>query len=141
MVTILIYLGFAVEGGVAAGDALAAWAGISQTLGIIIFNVVLMLVALVGHDLIHRASRVISVISLVVFAALFINLVPHVGAVHVDGHDSWQNILLAISIFVAWQVTWAPYVSDYSRYLPVDTPGRRPSGPRTPARSSVASGR
>ena len=121
LVTIFIYLGFAVEGGVAAGDALAAWTGMSQTLGIIIFNVVLMLVALVGHDLIHRASRVISVISLVVFVALFVNLVGHVGAVHVSAHDSWQNILLAISIFVAWQVTWAPYVSDYSRYLPSAT--------------------
>jgi hypothetical protein len=122
-VTILIYLGFAVEGGLVAGDALASWLAISQTLGIVIFNVALMLVALVGHDLIHRASRVISVISVIVFAALFINLVGHVGSVHVHGHDSWQNILLVISIVVAWQVTWAPYVSDYSRYLPVDTPG------------------
>ena len=121
LVTIGIYLGFAVEGGVLAGDALAGWTGMSQTLGIVIFNVVLGLVALVGHDLIHQAGRVISVISLIVFAVLFVNLVGHVGAVHTASHDTWQNILLAISIFVAWQVTWAPYVSDYSRYLPADT--------------------
>jgi NCS1 family nucleobase:cation symporter-1 len=38
------------------------------------------------------------------------------------GSNTAGTILLAISIFVAWQVTWAPYVSDYSRYLPQDTP-------------------
>lgn len=27
----------------------------------------------------------------------------------------------AISIFATWQITYAPYVSDYSRYLPVRT--------------------
>src|SRR6516162_5128516 len=37
------------------------------------------------------------------------------------GDNSAGNILLAISVFVAWQVTWAPYVSDYSRYMPEDT--------------------
>jgi NCS1 family nucleobase:cation symporter-1 len=38
------------------------------------------------------------------------------------GSNTAGTILLAISIFVAWQVTWAPYVSDYSRYLPENTP-------------------
>jgi NCS1 family nucleobase:cation symporter-1 len=37
---------------------------------------------------------------------------------------SFGTVLLVISIFVSWQLTWAPYVSDYSRYLPEDTPSR-----------------
>jgi NCS1 family nucleobase:cation symporter-1 len=37
------------------------------------------------------------------------------------GDNTPGNVLLAISVFVAWQVTWAPYVSDYSRYMPEDT--------------------
>ena len=81
----------------------------------------LLLIAVVGYDLIHNVSKVISVISGVAFVLLTVNLVSHLGSVPTGGHTAWQNVLLAISIFIAWQITWAPYVSDYSRYLPHDT--------------------
>lgn len=124
-ITVLMYLGFAIEGGIVAGQAIAGRTGMPESVGIIIFNVVLLLIALVGHDLIHSASKAISVLSLVVFVALFVKLVGDVGSVHDTGSGKWQDILLAISIYVSWQITWAPYVSDYSRYLPRETPASR----------------
>jgi nucleobase:cation symporter-1, NCS1 family len=33
--------------------------------------------------------------------------------------------MLVIALTAGWQITWAPYVSDYSRYLPVDTPAKK----------------
>jgi len=44
-----------------------------------------------------------------------------------------------ISIGAFWQLGYAPYVSDYSRYLPPDTGPRQRSGPATGARSSARS--
>jgi hypothetical protein len=56
-----------------------------------------------------RCALINSLISLVVFSAPLIKPVGHDGSVDVTSRDSWQNnILLAISIFVAWQVTGRP---------------------------------
>ncbi len=35
------------------------------------------------------------------------------------------TFLLAISLGAGWQLTYGPYVADYSRYLPADTPTAR----------------
>ena len=127
-VVVLMYLGFAIEGGLVAGAALAGWLHVSSDLGIVIFNVILLLIALVGYNLIHLVSRVITIISGIVFLALFIELAMHIPAGFKGSSDTAGTVLLAISIFVSWQVTWAPYVSDYSRYLPENTPSRTTFG-------------
>ncbi|MGH3068117.1 MAG: purine-cytosine permease family protein [Streptosporangiaceae bacterium] len=123
-----MYLGFAIEGGIVAGDALAGWLHVSTDLDIVVFNVILLVIALIGYNLIHLVSRVITIISGIVFLALFIELAMHVPAGFKGTSDTAGTVLLAISIFVAWQVTWAPYVSDYSRYLPENTPPRATFG-------------
>ncbi|MGH2842354.1 MAG: purine-cytosine permease family protein, partial [Solirubrobacteraceae bacterium] len=38
------------------------------------------------------------------------------------------TFVLAVAITATWQITYAPYVADYSRYLPVDTPVRSSFG-------------
>ena len=44
---------------------------------------------------------------------------------HAGGFD-FGTFLLVVSIAATWQITYAPYVADYSRYLPSST-GSRPS--------------
>jgi len=122
VITVVMYLGFATEGGVVAGRAIASILGVSSPVGVVIFNVALLVIALVGYDLIHSVSKALTVVSAVVFAALFVSLVADLGSVAAGAPVAWQSVLLAISIFAAWQITWAPYVSDYSRYLPSSTP-------------------
>jgi NCS1 family nucleobase:cation symporter-1 len=124
-ITIIMYLGFAIEGGVLAGQTIANWIGAPIWVGIVIFNVVLLVIALIGYDLIHSVSKVLTVISAVVFAALFVSLASDLGSVPAGQPVTWQTVLLAISIYASWQITWAPYVSDYSRYLPKETPLRK----------------
>jgi len=38
---------------------------------------------------------------------------------------SLSKFMVAVSIAVTWQLSYAPYVADYSRYLPSDTPMSR----------------
>ncbi|MEV6126831.1 cytosine permease [Streptomyces violaceusniger] len=125
VMVVLMYLSFAVEGSLVAGQAIATWAHLPKALGIVVFNVVLLLIPLVGYRLIHAASRVVAVISGVAFLALFVRLLPQLPT-HPPGPTTHSIgvIVSAISVCVAWQVTWAPYVSDYSRYLPESTPTR-----------------
>nr|WSX24338.1 cytosine permease [Streptomyces tubercidicus] len=122
---VLMYLGFAVEGSLVAGQAIATWAHVPKIAGIVVFNLVLLLIPLVGYRLIHAAGRIVAVISGVAFLALFVWLVPHLPS-HPSGATTHSvgAVVSAMSVCVAWQVTWAPYVSDYSRYLPEDTPTR-----------------
>jgi len=36
-------------------------------------------------------------------------------------HFSWPSFLLAVSLSASWQISFGPYVADYSRYLPTKT--------------------
>jgi NCS1 family nucleobase:cation symporter-1 len=122
-VVVIMYLGFAVAGGLVAGPALANWLHISRDFGIVIYNVVVLIVALFGYRLIHAVSRVISVLSAIAFVVIFAELIQHIPTHYHGTSDTFATFMLAVSIFVSWQITWAPYVSDYSRYLRSDTKG------------------
>jgi NCS1 family nucleobase:cation symporter-1 len=121
-IVVVMYLGFATEGGVVAGKALAGWLGLADPVGVVLFNLLPLVVAFVGHDLIHALSRWLALVSGVLFLVLFVVLLgenPVPSDLPVS--DSFATVLVMIAIAAGWQITWAPYVSDYSRYLPVDT--------------------
>ena len=64
-----------------------------------------------------------------------------IGALLGDGSFEFPTFLLAVSLGAGWQLTYGPYVADYSRYLPRDDQqGQRLSWPRTLARSLARSG-
>jgi len=125
VVVVLMYIGFFVSSAVLGGEAIAKLVHVPTDAGIVICNAITLAMAYVGYKLIHRYDRWASVLFAVVFLALTIKMLTvRQPAYHATG-DSAANILLVISIFVSWQITWAPYVSDYSRYLPQDTPSGR----------------
>lgn len=124
-IVLCMYAGFAIEGGVVTGQALASWAHISFSSSVIIQGAIAAVIAIVGYKLIHLTSRVVTVVSTILFATLTVTLFSLLPIELPAGPPpAFGTVLLAISIFVSWQVTWAPYVSDYSRYLPADTPAR-----------------
>jgi nucleobase:cation symporter-1, NCS1 family len=90
--------------------------------GIIIVNAFVLLITWYGYDMFHSYQRVLTVLSTGIFVAFLIKLLTILPKHLPAGNNSAGNILLAISFYVAWQVTWAPYVSDYSRYMPENTP-------------------
>jgi nucleobase:cation symporter-1, NCS1 family len=45
-----------------------------------------------------------------------------VAALLAERHFSLSKFLLAMSLSASWQIAYGPYVADYSRYLPRDTP-------------------
>ena len=86
-----------------------------------------MLVTLFGYRVIHGLGRVASIVGVVAFAYLFARLLGNGDAPSLlaNRQFSLSHFLLAMSLSASWQIAYGPYVADYSRYLPRDTPAVR----------------
>lgn len=81
-----------------------------------------------GHDLIHRFTRHMSwLCGIAILACCAWIIWQHpLGRLHAAPPLTMAALIGATSTSVLWQIAYAPYVSDYSRYLPADT-GARPA--------------
>jgi nucleobase:cation symporter-1, NCS1 family len=122
LIVVLMYIGYFTSSAILGGQAVASLLHVTTTEGIIIVNVFVLIITAFGYDMFHLYNRVLTYVSTLAFVAILIKLCTLLPAHMPAGDNSAGNVLLAISVFVAWQVTWAPYVSDYSRYMPEDTP-------------------
>ncbi|MGH3259748.1 MAG: purine-cytosine permease family protein [Streptosporangiaceae bacterium] len=122
IIVVLMYIGYFTSSAILGGQAVANLFHVTTLEGIIIINAFVLLITWFGYDMFHAYNRWVTVLSTGIFVAMLIKLVTILPKHMPAGSNTAGNILLAISVFVAWQVTWAPYVSDYSRYMPESTP-------------------
>lgn len=126
---IIMYLGFFASNLVVGGQALHLMVPvIPHNLGIFAIGALSVAAAILGHDLIHAYARVMTyVCGLVLLFAFF--WIVEIHGLPTDffsrNEVTTYGVLGAISIAALWQIACAPYVSDYSRYMPADT------GPRS----------
>jgi nucleobase:cation symporter-1, NCS1 family len=80
--------------------------------------------AIWGYDWLHQVFKVLFWLSLPLFSllSLAVLLGKAGGPAHVQGHWSWVAFGTQLASAVSYNVTCAPQVSDYSRYLPSRTP-------------------
>jgi nucleobase:cation symporter-1, NCS1 family len=122
VMVIAMYVGYYIAAGVLAGQAISDLLHVSTSAGIAIATVVTWLVAFFGYRAIHSFNRVMAVASGVLLVMLGVRVLQHLGGAHyVPTANNPASFLLMLSIAASWQVTFAPYVSDYSRYLPAGT--------------------
>jgi len=124
LLVVLMYLGFAATGTVLAGQAINAMFGLdSPAIGILCFGGLTAIVALVGYRLIHIMGRITTVVGTIGFGYLAFQLFAHYDVASAFGQKPFTmaSFLLAIALSAGWQMTYAPYVADYSRYLPSRT--------------------
>jgi NCS1 family nucleobase:cation symporter-1 len=129
-IVIVMYVGFMasnlVVGGEAIADAVPGW---SDTPGILLVGVLSLVAGIYGYDLIHAYTRVMTFVAgaALLAAAVWIVRVHGLPADFLGIHAfSVAGFLGTISTAALWQIAYAPYVSDYSRYLPQAT-GTRPA--------------
>jgi len=124
VLVVVMYLGFAATGTVLSGQAINLMFGVERPeFGIIAFGVLTAIVAVVGYRLIHTIGRIASIVSIVGFGYLAIRLFSLYDVSQAFGQQPFSiaSFLLTISLGAGWQLTFAPYVADYSRYLPSNT--------------------
>ncbi|HUY83667.1 MAG TPA: cytosine permease [Steroidobacteraceae bacterium] len=126
---IFMYVGYAATALVTGGQSLHAIApAIGLRAGIAAVGALSLAAAIYGHDLIHAGTRAIayvsgSAVALCYLALLLAHRLPLDYLTR--GSFSAVGFLGMLSIGVFWQLGYAPYVSDYSRYLPPDTGPRQ----------------
>ncbi len=124
-VVIIMYVGFLASNIVLGGQSLHSIApGINQNRFIVLIAGVSVMATIFGHDLIHAYARVLSWLSgfalLAAFAwIVFVHGLP--ANFLVMNAYSTAGFFSMVSVGALWQIAYAPYVSDYTRYMPQDT--------------------
>jgi NCS1 family nucleobase:cation symporter-1 len=123
--TLFTFVGFNVVDVVIIKSGLESIFGWNPVIVAVVITVIAALVAIFGHDLLHKTFRVLFWVSLPLWivltgGVLFGGVVgtPAPGAV---GGFSVVAFLVQFSVAASYNITYAPYVSDYSRYLPRNT--------------------
>ena len=129
-IVIVMYLGFLASNLVLAGEAIASIAvGLSDLPGIALVGAISVIAAIWGHDLIHAYARAMSYLlgAVLVLTVVWIIWIHGLPADFLRRNSvSVTGLLGTVSAAALWQIAYAPYVSDYSRYMPRDT-GARPA--------------
>jgi nucleobase:cation symporter-1, NCS1 family len=126
---------FAVDTVIAAqaGVQLFTLAGMGAAAGVLAFPLVLVvaglsvLVAVYGHATIKAFEAFGAIAFAILSAVLFLLLAPQfswTAGPTVAGADYPGAFVLGFMVCFALVASWFPFASDYSRYLPSDTPGR-----------------
>ncbi|WP_406445197.1 cytosine permease [Streptomyces sp. NBC_00631] len=122
------YAGFNVFNTVLAGQALDTTIHGGVKLWVVVVTVIALVVALVGYDIIHKAERFLTYTFLVVFGIFTVGVLVtlHYPAGSFDlGAFKVTPFLAQFGVVAGYQISWAIYVSDYSRYLPPDVTVRK----------------
>jgi nucleobase:cation symporter-1, NCS1 family len=124
-IVIIMYVGFLASNIVLGGQSLATiLPHVNEKLLILLVAVISLIATMYGHDLIHAYARFLTYASGAALVLSFIWIVfvhglppnlEHINKFTLVGFFS------TISVGALWQIAYAPYVSDYSRYMPHDT--------------------
>jgi nucleobase:cation symporter-1, NCS1 family len=128
--TLFTYVAFNIVDTVLLGDGLHSAFGWNPTVVSVIAAIGAGGLAIFGHDWVHKAFRILLYLSLPLMIIVTIGIFTGaaaggVAAPHVDSTFTWVAFLAQFSAAAAYNITYAPYVSDYSRYLPASTPARK----------------
>lgn len=129
LIALIMFLGFFASNLVVAAQSLAVvFNSDNINLGIVVCAAVALVAAIFGYDAVRKALGFFSVfIGVLVVASIIIALSnPATFRTELELGYNTAGFFGMVAIGVTWQLAYAPYVSDYSRYMPKDT-GARPA--------------
>ncbi|MDR3096596.1 MAG: cytosine permease [Paraburkholderia sp.] len=121
--TTLIYLGFFVSNIILAGKTLhTAAPGVPAPVGTVLGAILATFVGVIGYHFIHQFNKIGAWFMGGALLIGMIMMVPGLDAqVLQQGHFDVSNWFAMFGLCAVWQISFAPYTSDYSRYLPATT--------------------
>ncbi len=121
-IVVFMYVGFFASNLILGGQSINQLSShISVNWGIVICAALSLLIVTYGYDLIHGLNRWLSIIFVVVMGIAVIIMISKGLGPHFmqTGRFTWAGFMgAAVTTGVLWQIAYAPYVSDYSRYMP-----------------------
>lgn len=114
--------------GLFGGEALAQLFGWPFWLGALVVLLLQGVVGVFGYEALHQLQTVMTFVLGAAFVVLSVQLLsgvplPVSGSAH--GPDRFGAFVLTSTIALSLAISWAPYASDFSRYLPRATSRRR----------------
>ncbi len=93
---------------------------------LLILTVATILIAVYGYNFIHTFAYWMSIVMGIIFVAMTVIAIHSLPAVTgassaAGGFNAWMFVL-AIAVTFSYQISYCPIGSDYSRYLPENTP-------------------
>ena len=121
--TLFTFVGFNVVDAVIIKSGLQSIFGWSPVVVAIAVTVIAALLAIFGYDLLHKSFRILFWISLPLWIILTGGVLfgSVTGSATGAGGFTLVAFLAQFGVAASYNITYAPYVSDYSRYLPRDT--------------------
>ncbi|MCM0616537.1 cytosine permease [Paenarthrobacter sp. TYUT067] len=130
VLALMIYVGFYATGLVLGGQAIGTLLHVPAEVGAMVFALMSTTLAIIGYRYIHKFSHIAAVLSAVVFVILLIRIMAdgNIGTITETNAFDGAAFVLGVSLSASWQLTFGPYIADYSRYLPENTPKRATIG-------------
>ena len=119
-IAVFLFVGFNIFNTIIGGTALATVSGLPLEASVVIMAVVAFGLTMVGYDWIHFVQKWGTYIFLVVFGIFTVTVLfqGQLPAEHtVMGEFQLTPFLVVLGAVASYQVSQAPYVSDFSRYL------------------------
>jgi NCS1 family nucleobase:cation symporter-1 len=133
LTALFVFVGYATFDTVLGGELFDTTIRTGNPFSFVLFIVLALALGAIGYDLIHRLSRWSSLVYIVNFGlftilALVTIDLPAEQTSLTGGTFQSGPFLIVLGVLMSYNLTWAPYVSDYSRYLPADTSVRSAFG-------------
>jgi nucleobase:cation symporter-1, NCS1 family len=121
--TLFTFVGFNVVDVVIIKSGLQSIFGWNPVVVAAVITVIAASLAIFGYDLLHRSFRVLFWVSLPLWLILTGSVLfgGVTGGPAAPGGFTWVAFLAQFGVAASYNITYAPYVSDYSRYLPRHT--------------------
>ena len=118
------FVGFNIIDTVLLTDGLNTLYGLDKSLVSILLAIGAGALALMGYDWIHRIFKILFWLNFPTFFVLTLAILTGKveAAEPAASTFSWAAFAAQLAICASYNVTFAPYVSDYTRYLPQNTP-------------------
>ncbi|WP_271408674.1 purine-cytosine permease family protein [Pseudomonas sp. Q1-7] len=125
MATLFVFVGFNVVNVTLIVDGLQNVFGLEPIPVACAVIAIGALLSIYGHDLMHKAFKWALMLTLPLYALVTLALAFGAGqetsAEPANLGFSWVAFATQFAIAASYNISYAPYVSDYSRYLPKDT--------------------
>lgn len=132
--TLFVFAGFNIVNLVLMMQGLSTLFGWSSLQVALVVTAPAVILAVLGHDWMHKTFKWSLFISLPLYGAITLAVLsgwlkdaPNIAAAHPGTQlgFNWTGFIAQFAAGASYNIAYAPYVSDYSRYLPKNTPSGR----------------
>ena len=128
--TVFVYVGFMVFDTILAAQGIHLVLPGGNWFWYTLITTVAIVIAVVGHDLLHFIQRWLTYLLVITFTIVTVLALSKFGAqshAATTATGGWNGtaFLVQLSLAAGYNISYAVYVSDYSRYLPEDSSAKQ----------------